>query len=435
MQPHATVVCVHALCMQALPHTRPMPTLPRTRHLQPCRLRACPMPTLPHACTNTSHAGVALQGTICHSWGVPMFSRHAAATLRTLDVSWCSGLDSIAALSDCAQLRCLRMRGCIGVADLSPLGACSQLEELWMAGNAHVTSLEPLMACPRLRKLDLSDCNPVLDGQVEDLQRACLLLAHPSSVVLDGLVHELQPTPPGGQAFAARALRSRAFVDVQQRTAIAAAGAIPPLVQLLLGSAPRQGGVHATAASALTILARNHVPNQAAITAAGAIPLLVQLLGQHSSPITVQAAANTLAELALSHAQQAADAITPLVQLLEKQSSAPGIKVAAARALRYLADDHTQKEAAVAAGAILPLVQMLFQVGSADVQTAGANALAVLALGHAQNKAAITAAGAIPALVHLTGQPPSLAEVQSAMMCPPRAAAYTLNILGFYTQR
>ncbi|KAG1669385.1 hypothetical protein FOA52_004036 [Chlamydomonas sp. UWO 241] len=171
--------------------------------------------------------------------------------------------------------------------------------------------------------------------------------------------------------------------------------------------------------------------NQTAITTAGAIPLLVQLLGQHS-PITVQAAAKTLAELALSHAQNqatvaAAGAILPLVRLLGQHSSA-SVQVAAAGTLRVLTYTHAGNQSDItAAGAIAPLIQLLGQHSPADVQLTAANALAALALSHAENQAAIAAAGAIPAMVQLHGQHSS-EDVQ-------RAASYTLNILGFYTQQ
>ncbi|KAG1671990.1 hypothetical protein FOA52_013363 [Chlamydomonas sp. UWO 241] len=130
------------------------------------------------------------------AWPMPVLSKPVSASLRVIDVSCCAGLNSIDAVRSCGQLRVLWMPGCVGVPDLSPLAACSEtLEELWLADNEQVESLMPLHACTRLRKLDLRDFNMVED-QVTDLQAACTQLADPSSVVIQGLVHELQPNMP-----------------------------------------------------------------------------------------------------------------------------------------------------------------------------------------------------------------------------------------------
>ncbi|KAG1661155.1 hypothetical protein FOA52_002530 [Chlamydomonas sp. UWO 241] len=169
------------------------------------------------------------------AWGLLEFSTNLAATLQVIDVSFCASLTSIDALRSCAHMRCLRMAGGTRVPSLSPLAVCIQLEELWLAGNnLRITTLAPLKACPKLCKLDLRGCRRVLRDQVEDPQRvSCLQLAHPASVELEGLAHQLQPSmPPGVQAGAARALGVRAITD-QDKADVAAAGAIPPLVQLL----------------------------------------------------------------------------------------------------------------------------------------------------------------------------------------------------------
>ena len=108
-----------------------------------------------------------------------------------------------------------------------------------MAGNFQVTSLAPLNACFKLRKLDLRGSQPVLHDQVEDLRLACTQLADPSSVVLEGLVHELQPSRPGTPWLSAYTLCSRAGYGAQHQSAITAAGAIPLLVRLL-GADQRQ---------------------------------------------------------------------------------------------------------------------------------------------------------------------------------------------------
>ncbi|KAG1661153.1 hypothetical protein FOA52_002528 [Chlamydomonas sp. UWO 241] len=178
------------------------------------------------------------------SWGQLEFSTILAAALQVIDVSFCASLTSIDALRSCVQLRCLRMAGVAGASTLLSLGACSQLEELWMAGNGQITGLAPLKACPKLCKLDLRGCRPALRGQVEDL--TCFQLAPPSLIELEGLVQVLQTSmPPGVQAGAARELGTRA-ITAQDKAAVAAAGAIPPLVQLLGQRSP--AGVHQAAA-------------------------------------------------------------------------------------------------------------------------------------------------------------------------------------------
>ncbi|KAG1656174.1 hypothetical protein FOA52_008713 [Chlamydomonas sp. UWO 241] len=69
--------------------------------------------------------------------------------------------------------------------------------------------------------------------------------------------------------------------DTDYNAAIAAAGAIPPLVQLMGPSLPAD--VQEKAAGILTNIAQNE-DTVVAIAAAGAIPPLVQLLGLGSSP-------------------------------------------------------------------------------------------------------------------------------------------------------
>ncbi|KAG1657004.1 hypothetical protein FOA52_012005 [Chlamydomonas sp. UWO 241] len=215
------------------------------------------------------------------AWGLLELSSTVAATLQVLDISCCVGITSIDAVRSCVQLRCLRMAGGVGVSDLSPLAACSQLEEVWMAGHLQVASLAPLKACPKLRKLDLRDGGSLLQGQVGDLQLACDQLAHPSSVVLEGLVHELQPrVSPCVQVVASRTLDRMAFATSANRAAIVAAGAISPLVQLLGQHTP--AGVQMAATDALKQLAVNHAENQSVIAGAGAIPPLVKLLERRS---------------------------------------------------------------------------------------------------------------------------------------------------------
>jgi hypothetical protein len=264
----------------------------------------------------------------------------AVAKLRVLDISGCYRINSIDAVRSCVQLRCLWMPGCFRVSDLSPLAACSEtLEELWMAHNEQIDSLAPLKACTRLRKIDLRGCNSHLRDQVEDLRLTCIQLADPASVKIEGSVHNLQPSfPTYMQAGAAAAL-----IDVirgggvEAKAAIAAAGAIPALVQLLASDSP---GVQMTAASALCILACGHAQSQAAIALAGAIPAFVQLLRPGPEGDLQRAAASALSSLAAEHtanqaAFAAAGAIPLLVQL--QGSTYAHVREAATGALLHLA--------------------------------------------------------------------------------------------------
>ncbi|KAG1665997.1 hypothetical protein FOA52_010095 [Chlamydomonas sp. UWO 241] len=257
----------------------------------------------------------------CEPWGMAALSSGVAATLEVIDVSCCFGLISLDALRSCSKLRCLRMPG-VSVADLSPLAACNRsqratLEELWLADNHEVESLVPLKACIKLLKLDVRDSPEDLRSQVADLQTACTQLAAPSSVELKGLVHELRPDmPPRVQA--AGALGHMATY-APRKTTIPAAGAIPPLVQLLL--APDSSDeVLAAAAGALRNLAANHAQNKIVIARAGAIPPQVHLLGPDFSEDMQQVAAGALGSLAHGNANNksaiAAAGAIPLVILV-----------------------------------------------------------------------------------------------------------------------
>ncbi|KAG1676481.1 hypothetical protein FOA52_002301 [Chlamydomonas sp. UWO 241] len=362
---------------------------------------------------------------------VTALSSSVAATLQVIDLSGCINLHSIELVRSCAKLRCLWMPGCVSVSDLSPLGACSEtLEELWMAGDDEVRSLAPLAACTKLRKLDLSGCLPEIYAQVEGLRATCTQLAVPSSVELEGLVHELQHSfPPDIQEGAVRAVvRITLEGHLEAQDAIAAAGAIPALVQLL--GPDSTAGVQASATLALCLLATDHAQNQAAIgSAAGAIPALVKLLAPNMPAEVRRHALLALCNLAANHAQNqavmaAAGAIPILVQLLGPESLSD-VQAIAARTLGSLAFNHAQNLAA--AGAVPALVQLLGPGSSADVQlgpgsSAGvqenaAGALMNLAL-DAGLKVTIAAAGAIPPLVQLlgSGSPPGVQEAATGVL-------------------
>ncbi|KAG1656425.1 hypothetical protein FOA52_009640 [Chlamydomonas sp. UWO 241] len=80
----------------------------------------------------------------------------------------------------------------------------------------------------------------------------------------------------------------------QNQAAIAAAGAISPLVQLLAPASTEC--VRAAAVGVIRLLALNHAANQATIVADGAIPALQQLL-ESGTPRVREAAAGALLDL------------------------------------------------------------------------------------------------------------------------------------------
>ncbi|KAG1663063.1 hypothetical protein FOA52_011583 [Chlamydomonas sp. UWO 241] len=103
---------------------------------------------------------------------------------------------------------------------------------------------------------------------------------------------------------------------------IAAAGAIPPLVQLLGAASPAYA--QRNAAGALARLAQN-ADNMATITAAGAIPPLVMLLRLGSDDLPKEFATRALVILGLNNAKNrasiAAAGASAGVDVLEKMES------------------------------------------------------------------------------------------------------------------
>ena len=143
--------------------------------------------------------------------------------------------------------------------------------------------------------------------------------------------------------------------------------------------------------------------NQAAIAEAGGIPPLVELLRDGNAEGKLQAAW-ALAKLALDNAANRvliaeAGGIAPLVELLRDDRERA--KVSAAWVLYHVACNNNANQGAIAAaGGILPLVQLL-RDGSADVKAAAAQALRNLARNNASNAVAIAAAVGLETLVQL----------------------------------
>ena len=231
--------------------------------------------------------------------------------------------------------------------------------------------------------------------------RALLNISSPNlenrNAVVRPLVALLQVRNATAQMKAAQALVLLASRSGANRVAIAEAGAIPPLVQLL-GDGRNATTPQVRAAAVLCDLARSGENKQKIVEAGGVIPL-VKMLSSHNLDAQVNSsgalwhlAANTAAQRIISEA----GGIAPLVMLL----SGTSLEAAryAAGTLWHLEASADNKGAIVKAGAIPPLVILLRKSESPEAQEAAALVLSDLARSQAGNKAITTAAG-IPSLV------------------------------------
>ena len=198
-------------------------------------------------------------------------------------------------------------------------------------------------------------------------------------------------------------LRPQVSSDIN-KVAIAAAGAIDPLVQMISCNSE---ACRMSAAAALRNLALN-MDNKLLIADAGVVEPLIRMLTQYApqpfergtSRCAIYAAGairnlSTISEIQLAFA--AGGAIPPLVQMVEWSSffsaSAQG-KVVAAEALSNLATNTGIAGLIFAAGAIGPLVKMVADDKEAP-QAAASRALASLSAADGSSRAAILAEGAV----------------------------------------
>ena len=152
------------------------------------------------------------------------------------------------------------------------------------------------------------------------------------------------------KAAAAAALSSLAHGNDANKVAIAAAGGIPPLVQLLRGSAEAKE----QAVRALCSLTHRSDANTALVAAAGGIPALVDLLREGR-----ELAAWLLWRFATGHKVLIVEAggIPPLVELLRDGSA--HAKLVAAMTLGNLAYNNAGNAIAIAvAGGLEALVKL-----------------------------------------------------------------------------
>ena len=181
-------------------------------------------------------------------------------------------------------------------------------------------------------------------------------------------VRALREGDDAAKAAAARALGDLACGNNANQGAIAAAGAIPPLVKLLRdGSADAKG----LAAGALGDLACNAaVPVQVLIAEAGGIPPLVELLRDGNAEGKYWAV-GALDVLTCNNDNKAliaeAGGIPPLVELLRDRDGSLQAKAEAAGVLRYLARDNDANAVAIAAAVGFDAVAELARGGRVTV--------------------------------------------------------------------
>lgn len=180
---------------------------------------------------------------------------------------------------------------------------------------------------------------------------------------------------------AATALKHEAMKGRDHSSAIAAAGAIPPLVALLGPDSPAE--LQDEAAAALRALCLGSDENRSDVLAAGAVPPLVALLSSESAE-TQEQAAGLLASLAMNGETAAAivtaSGLRPLIRLCAERRC--GVQFEAASALRNLAAHSPLHHAIIEAGAT-PVLEGIRHGAASATRSAAQGALKLLAPGPA----------------------------------------------------
>ncbi|CAA2975650.1 U-box domain-containing 13 [Olea europaea subsp. europaea] len=211
---------------------------------------------------------------------------------------------------------------------------------------------------------------------------------------IEALLHKLTAGNPKDQCSAAGEIRLLAKRNADNRAAIAEAGAIPLLVQLLTTPDSRTQEHAVTALLNLSI----REDNKGSIVSSGAVPGIVHVLKMGSMEARENAAA-TLFSLSVIDQNKvtigASGAIPPLVTLLS-EGTLRGKKDAAI-ALFNLCIYQGNNGKTIRAGVVPTLMRLLTEPQGGMVN----EALAILALlaSHPEGKAAIGAAEAVPVLV------------------------------------
>lgn len=211
---------------------------------------------------------------------------------------------------------------------------------------------------------------------------------------IDELLRKLHSGNPEDQRSAAGEIRLLAKRNADNRVAIAEAGAIPLLVDLLSTLDSRTQEHAVTALLNLSICD----DNKGSIINSGAVPGIVHVLKKGSMEARENAAA-TLFSLSVVDENKvtigASGAIPPLVMLLSEGTQRG--KKDAATALFNLCIYQGNKGKAVRAGIVPTLMRLLTEPGAGMLD----EALAILAIlaSHPEGKAAIGSADALPVLV------------------------------------
>ncbi|KAL3620630.1 U-box domain-containing protein 13 [Castilleja foliolosa] len=215
--------------------------------------------------------------------------------------------------------------------------------------------------------------------------------------MIGSLLCKLTSGIPDDQRSAAGEIRLLAKRNADNRVAIAEAGAIPLLIQLLSIPDSRTQEHAVTALLNLSICE----DNKFSIISSGAVPGVVHVLRKGSMEARENAAA-TLFSLSVVDENKvtigASGAIPPLVALLAEGTQRG--KKDAATALFNLCIYQGNKGKAVRAGVIPTLMELL--IGGVSMVDEALAILAILA-SHPEGKAAIGAAGAVPVLVDVVG--------------------------------
>lgn len=332
--------------------------------------------------------------------------------------------------------------------------SCIDLPSTSVAGMAHADSVSAMIH--RLRgsggsRLAQAQAAHQLCNRAECCNRCCSKMM--AAGALEALVTVLiQPNSlPAAKQWAARTLGVLAADgDSSRCEAIAAAGAVPALLQGLVSDSPaevqiaaagtladltaspapeislaacaaggvqllvpllssRQGEVRHTAAVALSNLAADSYECRSTL-AASALPALVRLLQDDDPAVTAQILAAMMEDkLGYSEAVVRNGALPHLLRLLSHSSQQQ--RESAAGAVRALVCDG-QAEAAAAAGAVERLICLLRHAGDSWAAAEAARALNILTIDCPECCEEVTAA--LPSLVSLLGSSKSLAPGYAA---------------------
>jgi len=223
------------------------------------------------------------------------------------------------------------------------------------------------------------------------------------TAVVKPLVDLLEVRNAAAQMKAAESLAMLASRSAENRTVVAAAGAIPPLVALL-GDGRNVSTSQIKSAAALGDLARASESKQAIVKAGGVPPLVAMLLSpsveaqMRASIAVCQLASSTSAQQLIADS----DGIPHLVKLLSCSNATAAAN--AAGALWHLESLASTKGVIVAAGGIGALVDLLGRIAdsdSSDGQDAIAALLSDLARERGSAKASIVSKGGVKHLVNL----------------------------------